>query len=215
MSHITESERDIAQVIADEENLRVLINNTDDPMWLVDTAYGIVECNASFRKWVATFIDVELDKGDHVLYNYENKIYADKFDACYQLAMKGHLFSSVEDFLANGEVRYAAITFNPVFDNNKVVTGVSCSARDITERRRHLLKIEEQNAALREIAAIESHRVRGPVATILGLEQLFNYNDLTDPLNKEIMQHICIVTNELDRVTRDIVRMSNEINKPV
>jgi signal transduction histidine kinase len=130
---------------------------------------------------------------------------------CYRQALNGHSFSSVEDMRIGEELRYTAISFNPVFSENNVIKGVSCFARDITEKRRHLLKIEEQNMVLREIASIESHKVRGPVATILGLEQFFNYDDLTDPINKEIMQGITKVSQELDSVIREVVRKSNEI----
>ena len=167
---------DAGRTTAAEHNLRTVINNIDAPIWLVDTDYKIIECNSTFRKWVHSFIGVELNTGDHILYNGQNKIYQEKFEMCYQLALNGRSFRTVEDMKVGEETRYTSVSFNPVFENDKVV-GVNCYARDITEQRRHLQKIEEQNTALREIAFIESHKVRGPVATILGLEQLFNHND--------------------------------------
>ena len=153
---------DITQVIADEQNLRALINHIDDPIWLVDTGCTIVECNNAFKKWVSHFIGQELDKGDNVLFNGQDKIYFEKFETCYQLALNGRAFKSVEDMRINNELRYTTVTFNPVLNNEQKIIGVSCFARDITESRKHLLKIEEQNTALREIAFIESHKVRGP-----------------------------------------------------
>ena len=208
---MTEKKDDISKVVEGEQNLRILINNTDDPIWLVDTNCIITECNGSFKQWVSHFIGKELATGDHVLYNGLNKIYHEKFEMCYQLALNGRAFKSVEDMKIGDETRYTTVSFNPVFDKDKKVTGVSCFARDITEQRKHLLKIEEQNTALREIAFIESHKVRGPVATIMGLEQLFNYADLTDPMNKEIMESIGKVIHELDIIVREVVRKSNEI----
>jgi len=208
---MTEHGNDINKIIADEQNLRRLINNTDDPMWLVDTNCNILECNTSFKKWVYCFIGKELDKGAHVLDNGADKLYLDKFEMCYNLALHGRTFRTVEDIKISGETRYTAVSFNPVFDNNHNVIGISCFARDITDQRRHLLRIEEQNTALREIAFIESHKVRGPVATIMGLEQFYNYTDLADPLNKEIMESISKVTQELDNIIREVVRRSNEI----
>ena len=202
---------DISKIAAGEENLRLLINNTDDPIWLVDNNCIITECNKSFREWVAHFIGKELTMGEHVLYNGVNKNYHEKFEMCYQLALNGRAFKSVEDMKIGNETRFTAVSFNPVFDRDHKVIGVSCFARDITEQRKHLLKIEEQNTALREIAFIESHRVRGPVATIMGLEQLFNYTDLTDPTNKEIMENIGKVIHELDLIVREVVRKSNDI----
>jgi len=206
-----ETSKNIGQVIADEQNLRLLINNTDDPIWLVDVNFIIVECNKSFRIWVHNFIGRELDKGDHVLYNGQNKLYVDKFEMCYNLALHGRSFRTVEDMKVGSETRYTTVSFSPVFDKDHNVIGVSCFARDITEQRKHLLRIEEQNTALREIAFIESHKVRGPVATILGLEQFFNYDEPTDPINKDIMESIAKVTLELDAIVREVVQKSNDL----
>ncbi len=197
--------------ITDEEYLRLLINNTDDPLWLVDTGCRIVECNQSFKKWVFHFIGEELDKGDNVLFNGQNKNYNEKFEMCYQLALKGRSFKSVEDMTVNNATRYTNVSFNPVFDADKNIIGVSCLARDITEQRKHLLKIEEQNTALREIAFIESHKVRGPVANIMGLEQIFNVDDPADPVNKEVIEGMTAMARQLDLIIREVVNKTNDI----
>jgi len=207
----TGKKHDIEKIITDEQNLRILINNTDDPIWLVDTQCNIVACNRSFRKWVSHFIGKELDKGDHVLYNGLDKIYFEKFEMCYLLALNGKTFKSVEDMRVGDEIRYTTVSFNPVFDDHHKIIGVSCYARDITEQRKHLLKIEEQNIALREIAFIESHKVRGPVATILGLVQLFDESVFPDPLHKILLEGISKTANDLDSIIREVVRRSNEI----
>ncbi len=207
---MTDKRNDIDKMAA-EQHLRLLINHTDDPIWLVDPNFIILECNKSFKKWVTHFIGKELNEGDHVLDNGCHQLYHDKFVMCYQLALMGRTFKAVEDMKVGEETRYTNVSFNPVFDEEHKVIGVSCFARDITEQRKHLMRIEEQNTALREIAFIESHKVRGPVATIMGLEQFFNYDDLTDPMNKEIMQSISKMIHDLDDIIREVVRKSNEI----
>jgi len=199
------------KLISDEEYLRLLINNTDDPIWLVGTDYKIIECNKSFKKWVRCFIGLELDKGDNVLYDGLDKLYLEKFEMCYQLALSGRSFRSVEDMNVDNQLRYTTVGFSPVRDKDNQIIGVSCFARDITEQRKHLLKIEEQNTALREIAFIESHKVRGPVATILGLQQLFNTDDPGDPMNIEVLEGIRKVSHDLDIIIREVVRKSNDI----
>jgi PAS domain S-box-containing protein len=199
------------KVIADERNLRALIDSTEDPIWLIDTHYTILECNAAFGKWVSCFIETVIGKGDNVLYGGENIPYHNKFEMCYKLALSGKTFRSVEDMNVAGELRYTSVTFTPVFDTDNIVVGVSCFARDITEHRKHLFKIERQNEALREIAFIESHKIRGPVATILGLEQFYNYNDPADPVNREIIEGIKLVSHELDDIIREVVKLTNAI----
>lgn len=195
----------------DKEHLLQLINNMDDPLWLINTNSTIIECNRSFKKWVSYFIGKELDKGDCVLYNGQDEPYRLKFEMCYQLALSGKSFKSVEDMMVDGQKQYTRVSFNPVFDDDGRVIAVSCYARDITEQRMHLQKIEEQNTALREIAFIESHKVRRPVATILGLGELFNQHDPTDPMNTEILQGMIRMAHELDLIIREVVKKSNAI----
>jgi len=210
---MNERKINVEQIVVDEENLRILVEGMDDPMWLVDASYRILECNTAFREWVCHFIGKQLDKGDHVLNNGEDKNYHDKFEMCYRLALGGRTFRSVEDIHIKGVVHYTSVNFKPLFDDYNNVVAISCYARDITEQRKHLFHIERQTTTLREIAFIESHKIRGPVATILGLEQFFNYDDLSDPVNREIMEGVKTVTLELDAFIREVVRMSNEIDK--
>lgn len=205
------TDSDISKIFSEQQYLRMLINHIDEPIWLVDTDCTIISCNRAFRAWVFNFIGIELNIGDNVLFNGLNQLYLEKFEMCYYLALKGKEFKSVEDVQVNNEIRYTSVSFNPVFDEDKKVVGVSCIARDITEHRKHLMKIEAQNTALREIAFIESHKVRSPVAKILGLEQLFNYDDPADPLNGELLEAIAQSTRELDAIIREVVQKSNDI----
>lgn len=66
--------------------------------------------------------------------------------------------------------------------------------------------IAEQNKRLEEIARIQSHHVRSHVATIMGLAQLFNENDATDPINKDIIEKIKEASERLDGAIKEIVQ---------
>jgi len=70
-----------------------------------------------------------------------------------------------------------------------------------------LQQIQSQNKQLQDIAWIQSHKVRGPVASILGLAQLFNIEQ-EDITNLQIMHHVQTAANNLDLVIRDIVNKS-------
>lgn len=204
---------DISALLRDEQNLRMLLECMEDPMWIVCADYNILECNAAFTKWCDHFTGQQVTKGGHVLLNGEHKIYLEKFEMCYKLAFSGKEFRSVEDMQIKGATHYTSVSFRPIADAGGAIVAVGCTARDITDQRKHLVKIEKQNTTLREIAFIESHKIRGPVATILGLEQFFNYDNLADPVNGEIMEGVKTVTNELDLFIREVVRMSNDLDQ--
>lgn len=189
----------------------MLINNIDEPLWLVDDQLNILECNRAFAEWVAHFIGQPLGKGDDVLFEGKNKHYADKFETCYRLALTGYNFRTVEDMQIEGAVHYTSVWFQAVKDTDGRIIGVCCSARDITEHRRHMKTIEQQNEVLREIAFIASHKIRGPLATIMGLEQLYNRDNPADTENAQLIEGIRKMCTDMDEMIHRVVRMSNQL----
>jgi len=77
--------------------------------------------------------------------------------------------------------------------------------RVLIENKKNQDHVKDQNKRLQEIASISSHEIRRPVATILGLVNLFDRNNLDNPMNKEIINHIDITAKELDGVIHTIV----------
>ncbi len=82
--------------------------------------------------------------------------------------------------------------------------------RDITTDVLVQEKIKKQNKVLREIAFIQSHEVRKPLANILGMIEILNnsgaFNDL------ELFGHLVESAKELDQQIRGIVNKTNEID---
>lgn len=69
-----------------------------------------------------------------------------------------------------------------------------------------------QNERLREIAFLQAHQVRAPIANILGLYNIFNHDNLSDPINREIMERFKTATDNLDAIVKEIVQKTYEIN---
>jgi PAS domain S-box-containing protein len=70
---------------------------------------------------------------------------------------------------------------------------------DNTELKEKELRIEKQNQQMSEIAQLNSHVIRRPVANILGLT-----DSPTGVHNQEIIKHLLTNANELDAVIRQI-----------
>ena len=77
--------------------------------------------------------------------------------------------------------------------------------------RESLMELSRQHAALKEIGEIQSHQVRAPIATILGLVNLFNFKEPADPNNKDILLKLKTATEDFDKVIEQIVKLTNEI----
>lgn len=73
--------------------------------------------------------------------------------------------------------------------------------------------LKSQNERLYEIAFLQSHQVRVPIAHILGLYDLFNFEKPEDPANKEIMKRLKTSIHELDKMVKQIVDNTNDIKK--
>ena len=100
------------------------------------------------------------------------------------------------------------ISFNPIYKIKGDVTGAGCFARDITAWLETEKAMVDQNERLRNIASVTSHELRRPVASMLGLINIMDRENFFNPDNKEIIEHLLIVGNEIDQVIRLIVDKS-------
>lgn len=81
---------------------------------------------------------------------------------------------------------------------------------DVTEQKKQTLALETQNRTLMEIAWVQSHEVRAPLARIMGLIQLLNDFPEEKTDLKNTLAHILQSARELDEVVRKIVRKTEE-----
>lgn len=101
----------------------------------------------------------------------------------------------------NVEIRCAEIFFDGVKANLVIIT-------DISESIKHIQAIEEQNNKLKEIAYMQSHIIRVPVANIMGLTNLLFYQGNDDTEN-ELIHHLKQSVEQLDDVIRNMVKEAN------
>lgn len=84
-------------------------------------------------------------------------------------------------------------------------------AHDITQRIKQLKAIQIQNKKLREIAWIQSHVVRAPLARLMGLIEVFEYNrENAEELDK-IFLYIMDSAKELDAIIKEIADKSQAV----
>ena len=80
---------------------------------------------------------------------------------------------------------------------------------DITERLEYISTIENKNQELQQIAWLQSHVIRAPVAKIMGIIHILDRVDLTAE-DKQILQHdLKLSAEELDKVIHDIAQKTH------
>jgi two-component system sensor histidine kinase/response regulator len=79
----------------------------------------------------------------------------------------------------------------------------------------HMAEIQQQNERLKEISWLQSHRVRSQVATILGLSQFINQENVEDPDLNRVIGGIKEAARDLDDVIKEINKLTSivEANK--
>lgn len=100
-----------------------------------------------------------------------------------------------------------------LFSLGQKITRALKDAKALSEKRVSDRKLKIQNEKLIEIAFLQSHQVRAPIAQILGLYNLFNFDDYSDPINAEIFDKIKDTAKSLDNIVRDIVQNTSEIRE--
>ncbi|WP_342648218.1 HAMP domain-containing protein [Mucilaginibacter sp. CSA2-8R] len=108
----------------------------------------------------------------------------------------------------SGESYWWSLTFAGAYNTDGEVIGVSYHAVDITERVQQESEIRSHNALLKEIAFIQSHSIRRPVASILGLMNVFEADEWI--VDQEGLTMLKAATLELDNNIRNITDMIHE-----
>lgn len=132
---------------------------------------------------------------------YKKIILSHGFSACWSTPVISARSAKV---LATFAIYYTTIR-EPVKDELQMIDRTVNILRTLIESKRNEEHLVDQTKRLQEIAAISSHNIRRPVATILGLVNLFDKKNPENPMNKEIIDHLETTASELDDVIHVIV----------
>jgi FixJ family two-component response regulator len=78
--------------------------------------------------------------------------------------------------------------------------------------KENIAAIEKQNEVLKEIAWIQSHKVRAPLARMMGIIELIKNKKDDLVLNENLLGHFMQSADELDSIIREIVAKSEILN---
>lgn len=193
-------------------NLQKLIDNVGNIIWSVDRELKVIICNDAYNRFVYEKVGIMPTEGTFVLYNTFDEQFYELRRSQYLRALDGETFTSVDKVIIKGVVHFIETSFAPIVDEDGSVTGVCCHSNDLTEQVMRMKMIEDQNKTLREIAFMQSHQVRGPLARILALSELFEYK-ADEMEDSQIIGHLKYAAGELDNVIRAIVDKTATISE--
>lgn len=109
----------------------------------------------------------------------------------------------------NGDIIFVEIKSNTIpFQNT---TSRIILAIDVTERITYIEQIEKQNQKLKEIAWIQSHVVRAPLARIMGLTNIIKNYGIDETDSEDLISLLLTSAEELDVIIKDITKKSEAL----
>jgi PAS domain S-box-containing protein len=193
--------------ISNEIKLRSMFESFSDAYYLWGKNGEIIDFNRAAFEVIKEKHGKELAYGDVIMDFYSP--YTFQFIRDYNKALKGERIQNerLADYGGKGIVWWECV-FEPIYNAEQVIIGVSYVTRDITERKLNMVKINEQNGLLAQIAEIQSHDYRGPVASIIGLMNLISDDNYV--ASKEYLMMLESSVNQLDGKIREVVNLVND-----
>jgi PAS domain S-box-containing protein len=211
--------QDITQKKKEDVRLKLLesvITNTTDAVLIAEIkqefepGLTIVYANEAFTRMTGYSQEELADKSPDVLHG-EKTDPAEISRLAQSFVEKESCQVEMICYKKNGEEFWLNFSVSPVMDDMGEISHWVFIQRDVTEQRKHTRAIEDQNKQLKEIAWMQSHVVRAPLARMMGFINLIE-KQTGKHSDKELLQYVLEAGNELDVVIRDIVKKSEQIN---
>lgn len=193
------------------EKLGAVLESISDMKFLVDNAGNIILLNKTAKAGMSFLKEKMLQVKDNILEVIAPQKTGSFYEAFFK-ALKGNIVTIENAFEKHNITYWYKIEFQPVWNQEHQVTNITLSFVDISEMKNAQIALERQNKDLQEIAHIQSHELRGPLARILGLVGLFDNRYPNDSFNTDIIKNLKISSEELDAVIFKVVAKAEKID---
>lgn len=131
-----------------------IFENTSDLIWAVDTNYRLLACNSSFIVMLLEETGTPPKIGESILEkNYTNLSFSSR-KQLYDKALTGESFETEFEYSKDGLTNYNELSFHPIYDKNKSITGCSVFKKDITRRVEMYQELQKSEEFLKEAQEI-------------------------------------------------------------
>jgi hypothetical protein len=198
--HVDKKENTLLHsVLNTNPDYQILLNNR-----LEITAYN--NCAAHFTRH---FTGCKLKHGANIL-TYISSEFKEEFATLCSNALRAQK-EHYEHYV--NKKPYAdtwfCFTISPIYNNLTEVIGLIVTGTNVNEHKKQEKKIKHQGNRLSIIAQLQSHQVRQPVTSILGLMSLIKEDNYIP--QKEYLIGLEKATHQLDEVIQTIVSQSRRV----
>ena len=196
-----------------QHELRSIIDNSDNLIWLIGRNYEVLEFNKGFgMAWQLTY-DKPLIKNHSILEQIDPAKERNVWRKRYDKVFAGKSFSFTVSYTMSGKKETFETNVYPIRDND-VITSAAFFSRNITERLAYEKELMDKNVALQQVneeldsfVYSASHDLKAPLASIQGLIGLVRQeaNEESRTAYYEMMDKSI---KRLDQFIRDIIDYS-------
>jgi len=115
------------------------------------------------------------------------------------------------NYTSTGEPYWVVMDITPIVNAAGEIEKHIIIQTNITEKKRFEQQLEDRNRLLTDVAFISSHRLRMPVASLLGLFAQLDKENLANPDNLPFLLHIEKLVHDLDAMLHEMADKCNQI----
>ncbi|WP_279638492.1 PAS domain-containing sensor histidine kinase [Leptospira yasudae] len=204
-----------AKLEKSEENLRALIENTQDSIWSVDRNYRIITMNRIFHEAIFNIYKIDLKIGSNILEEFDSNMSA-TWKEIYDSTFEGNSIKREWD-IANedGTYNYYEILTCPIYDlseNKRSISGATIYIRDITERKNYESKATNIIKSKDRLLAAVAHDLKNPISGIISLTELLR-EQANNPNNAELLGMMSQAANKTLNIIQDLLQIAEMENE--
>lgn len=192
-----------------EVKLRALFESSNACHLLIGREMDILYFNRALADFMLDKHGQQMELGAHIL-NYVGDNFVENFTMNFDRALKGEKIV-FEASLWHGSLEiWWQFNFSPAYDATGEVIGVSYTASDISELKRSQQEDDSKKRALDRIALMQSHQIRGPLSSILGLVDILHRAGISEVVQEVAM--LKLAAEQLDAIIRKLVDQASVTN---
>ena len=197
----------ISQQDTTESWMKAIFNDADEANILIDLEGKVIEFNATAYEFMSWYTHKEL-RLDEAVPHYFGGNFSKTFQALFEKAKNGQRQKFCRTFKnLSGYEKVVEMELKPVSNSTGDIMGVILNSADITEEVNLEKRIRISEKKLDDIAFINAHEVRAPLASILGLLNLLDFESVDDN-SKIILNHLKKSANDLERIIHKVSESS-------